>query len=107
MRVARWWRKTWACVAPRRKLRVIAGDSLPPRLPRWDLVLAREETEDWCVGLRCPCGCGRAIELLLIPAYSARCRPLIPPHAGPRFRAMPAGDSAACRPLLEVIPSRG
>ena len=40
-------------------------------------------------------------------AYSARCRPLIPPHAGPRFRAMPAGDSAACRPLLEVIPSRG
>ncbi len=33
-------------------------------------------------------------------AYSARCRPLIPPHAGPRFRAMPAGDSAACRPPL-------
>jgi len=33
-------------------------------------------------------------------AYSARCRPSIPPHAGPRFRAMPAGDSAACRPPL-------
>jgi len=44
---------------------------------------------------------------MMITAYSARCRPLIPPHAGPRFRAMPAGDSAACRPLLEVIPSRG
>jgi len=72
MRVARWWRKTWARVAPRRKLRVIAGDSLPPRLPRRDLVLAREETENWCVGLRCPCGCGRAIELLLIPEVEPR-----------------------------------
>lgn len=72
MRFARWWRKTWARVAPRRKLRVFAGDSLPPRLPLRDLVLAREDAEDWCVGLRCPCGCGRAIELLLVPEAKPR-----------------------------------
>jgi hypothetical protein len=66
MRLARWWRNTWARVAPRRKLRIIAGDSLPARLPRRDLVLARDGEEDWCVGMRCPCGCDRSIELLLI-----------------------------------------
>ena len=33
-------------------------------------------------------------------AYSARCRPLIPPHAGRGFRGMSA-------PSVEVIPSRG
>jgi len=27
-------------------------------MPRRDLVLAREDDEDWCVGMRCPCGCG-------------------------------------------------
>lgn len=66
MRLARWWRNTWARFAPHRKLRIIAGDSLPPCLPRRDVVLARDDGEDWCVGLRCPCGCGQTIELLLV-----------------------------------------
>lgn len=71
-KIARWWRNTWARVGPHRRLRVIEGDSLPPRLPRRDLVLAREDGEDWCVGMRCPCGCGRTIELLLIPEAKPR-----------------------------------
>ena len=66
MNVTRWWRRTWAGMSPRRRLRVIEGDSLPDRLPRRDIVLSRDGDEDWCVGLRCPCGCGRTIELLVI-----------------------------------------
>ena len=52
---------------PARKLEVIEGDSLPKHLPRRNLVLAREDGEDWCVGMRCPCGCGRTIELQVFP----------------------------------------
>ena len=52
---------------PRRKLVVIDGDSLPSDLPRRDVVLAREGGDDWCVGMRCPCGCKRVIELLVFP----------------------------------------
>lgn len=66
MNVGRWWRNAWARIAPRRRLIVIEGDSLPKRLPRRHLVLAREDGEDWCVGMRCPCGCGDTIELLVI-----------------------------------------
>lgn len=29
-------------------------------------MLAREDGEDWCVGMRCPCGCGYVIELLVV-----------------------------------------
>lgn len=72
MRLMRWFRRNWARIAPRRRLRVIDGDSLPSHLPRRDLVLARDGDEDWCVGMRCPCGCGRSIELLVIPEAAPR-----------------------------------
>ena len=72
MSLARWFRRNWARIAPHRNLRIIEGDSLPPRLPRRDLVLARDGDEDWCVGMRCPCGCGRTIELLIIPEAKPR-----------------------------------
>jgi hypothetical protein len=63
--ITHWWRKTyakitrfgrdsWARFGPRRRLRVIEGDSLPVRMPLRDLVLARDDGEDWCVGMRCP-----------------------------------------------------
>lgn len=59
-------------IAPARRLSVVLGDSLPSRLPtRW-LVLARDDGENWCVGLRCPCGCGRTIELLVVPEARPR-----------------------------------
>ncbi|WP_245875070.1 DUF6527 family protein [Pseudomonas frederiksbergensis] len=34
-------------------------------MPFRELVLVRDGSEDWCVGFKCPCGCGRTIELLL------------------------------------------
>lgn len=58
-------------VAPGRRLQVLSGDSLPLRLPFRALVLARDD-DDWCVGMRCPCGCGRKIELLLIKEAAPR-----------------------------------
>jgi Family of unknown function (DUF6527) len=72
MSLARWFRRNWARIAPRRHLCIVEGDSLPPRLPRRDLVLARDGDEDWCVGMRCPCGCGRTIELLVVPEAKPR-----------------------------------
>ena len=68
----RWLRDSWARVAPRRALRIVQGDSLPARMPRRDLVLARDDGEDWCVGLRCPCGCGHVIELLVVAEAKPR-----------------------------------
>lgn len=55
-----------------RSLKIVEGDSLPSKIPRRDLVLARDGEEDWCVGMRCPCHCGRTVELLLIPEAAPR-----------------------------------
>jgi hypothetical protein len=72
MRITRWWRNVTARLGPSRAIRVIESDSLPARMPRRDLVLAREDGEDWCVGMRCPCGCGQVIELLVLAQAKPR-----------------------------------
>lgn len=62
------WRTVYRWVdvrLPPRKLKVIQGDTLPAKMPMRTLILARDGSEDWCIGLKCPCGCGRTIELLL------------------------------------------
>lgn len=65
------FRNIWAffrgLLNPPLKVHIVSGDSLPPRLPKRDLVLVRDDGEDWCVGMRCPCGCERTIELLVFP----------------------------------------
>ena len=85
--IALWWRNGWALLGPHRRLHIIEGDSLPSRMPRRDLVLARDDGEDWCVGMRCPCGCGHVIELLVVAeakprwdvTVDAKCRPTLSP----------------------------
>ncbi len=67
-----WWRRLKARLLPARQLKIVKGDSLPSVLPRRDILLARDGDEDWCVGLRCPCGCGRNIELLVIRETAPR-----------------------------------
>mgnify|MGYP005854515883 CR=1 FL=1 len=57
---------------PPRKLIVINSDSLPDRLPLRSIMLARDGTEDWCIGFKCPCGCGRTIELLVVEEAKPR-----------------------------------
>lgn len=61
------WLRTKEWLLPARHLVVSEGDSLPSHLPWRDLVLLREGDEDWCVGMRCPCGCGQRVELPLLP----------------------------------------
>lgn len=53
-------------------MEIVEGDSLPDAIPPRTIVLAREVDEDWCVGLKCPCGCGKTIELMLVPEASPR-----------------------------------
>ncbi len=72
MKTPLWWRQLKAYILPARRLKIVESDSLPDRIPFRNLVLAREENENWCIGMRCPCGCGKIIELLLIHEASPR-----------------------------------
>ncbi|WP_342133506.1 DUF6527 family protein [Hydrogenophaga sp. OTU3427] len=63
MKFVQMLRRAWDRYGPARRMVIIEGDTLPQRLPRRDLVLAREAGENICVGMRCPCGCGRSIQL--------------------------------------------
>jgi hypothetical protein len=67
-----WWRRLAAALTPRRSMVVVEGDMLPKRLPLWNLVVAQEDNEDWSVGLRCPCGCGQRLEMLLLKDVKPR-----------------------------------
>lgn|SRR5690606_6859501 len=62
----RWFLKLKENILPVRRTIVIEADSPPQKLPRRNLVLAREDNEDWAVAFLCPCGCGKRLELLLI-----------------------------------------
>ena len=72
MTVFRKWHQLIDRILPARRLVIVPGDSMPLTLPRRNLVLARDEEGDWCVGMRCPCGCGHAIELMLIREVKPR-----------------------------------
>ena len=71
-RATLWWRGLLAALSPRRSLRIVEGDALPAKLPRRDLVLARDGGEDWSVGLRCPCGCGQNLEMMVLEGVNPR-----------------------------------
>lgn len=66
MRLARWFRRLWGKYGPARRVQIIEGDTLPSDLPSRDLVLTRDDGDDWSVGMRCPCGCGDTIELMIL-----------------------------------------
>ena len=51
-----------------RSVILLEGDSLPPKMPIRSIVVAIEDEEIWCVGLKCPCGCGYTIEISLFPS---------------------------------------
>jgi hypothetical protein len=67
MRFPVWLLRIIEQTLPARSLRVLHGEALPQTLPLRGLVLLRDEEEDWCIGMRCPCGCGQRVELPLIP----------------------------------------
>ena len=61
-----WWRRFIARLMPRRSLRIVEGDMLPEKRPLWNLVMVRDDGDDWSVGMRCPCGCGQHLEMMLL-----------------------------------------
>lgn len=67
-----WWRSLIASVSPRRSVRIFEGDALPDKLPRRDLVLVRDDGDDWSVGLLCPCGCGTRLEMMVLKGVRPR-----------------------------------
>ena len=69
---SKWLLNTLESLMPARKLTIVNGDELPPRLPRRGLVLLRDNGEDWSIAMRCPCGCGQKLELPLIPEATPR-----------------------------------
>jgi len=66
MRLPKWLLRPIEWMLPARELKIMKGDALPDRLPIRGLLLLHDGDEDWCVGLRCPCGCGQRVELPLI-----------------------------------------
>jgi hypothetical protein len=67
-----WWRVFVARFALRRSLKILEGDTLPARLPRRNLVLMRDDDDDWSVGLQCPCGCGARLEMMVLKGVRPR-----------------------------------
>lgn len=72
MRLPVWLLRVLEWILPTRTLTILQGDTLPEKFPRRDILLLRDGGEDWCVGLRCPCGCGQRIELPLIQEADPR-----------------------------------
>ena len=72
MRWPKWFLTLAELLLPARALIVVEGGDLPGKLPRRDLVLLRESSEDWSVAMRCPCGCGQKVELALMPEAQPR-----------------------------------
>ncbi len=70
MKKPAWLLRLIEFVLPTRRIRIMEGDTSPDRLPLRNIVLAREDGEDWAVGFMCPCGCGKKLELLLVKEAS-------------------------------------
>ncbi|MBL4701369.1 MAG: hypothetical protein JKX85_08925 [Phycisphaeraceae bacterium] len=66
MRFSFWIRKLWHRHGPKRRLIVVNWDTPPDHLPTKHLYVCRENGEDWSVAMRCPCGCGDTLELMLL-----------------------------------------
>ncbi len=66
MKILSWILKNIDKALPARRVKIIEGDTPPKNLPFRDIVLAREGNEDWAAGFKCPCGCGKKLEVLLI-----------------------------------------
>ena len=63
----RFWRWLFPKKLKPRQVHFIEGDTPPRVIEGRDLVVAREDGEDWAVAFLCPCGCNDRLELALIP----------------------------------------
>ena len=59
MRWPYWILKLKEALLPPRRVIIVEGDTPPMKLPRRNLVLAREGSEDWAVAFHCPYYCSK------------------------------------------------
>jgi hypothetical protein len=74
MRLWLWFRRLKEFALPARQIELADADAPLVRLPRRNLVLLRDGSDNWCIVMRCPCGCGRHVELPLTTEASPRWR---------------------------------
>lgn len=66
------WR--WVSSKWRHDLKVVdlVGEEIPRAIPSKELICMLDEGQPWAVAMRCPCGCGDAIELILLEGVKPR-----------------------------------
>jgi Family of unknown function (DUF6527) len=69
-RILNWLESLFA--PPARRVQYIEGDELPAVVPPLTVLVAREEGTLWSAAMRCPCGCGRRLEVMLLPGVEPR-----------------------------------
>ena len=73
LRTAREWFRSLFNREPKpRGIVYFEADELPQELPAFDIAVAREDGTLWTAGMRCPCGCGRRLEVMLLPEVKPR-----------------------------------
>lgn len=72
--IGSWWRRWRGARVELYRLSYVDGDELPAVLPEMTLVVAREGNILWTSGMICPCGCGRRLEMMLLPEVTPRWR---------------------------------
>lgn len=66
------WRWICAQIAGELHVQHDEGMDLPRLLPKRTLVHLTIKGRDWMAGMRCPCGCGDTIELMLLAGTTPR-----------------------------------
>lgn len=67
-----WYRGLFRRKPKPRGVAYFEADELPQELPDFDLAVAREDGTLWTAGMHCPCGCGRRLEVMLLPGVKPR-----------------------------------
>lgn len=87
MRLILQLRRFWQRWGPRRKLVIIEVDTPPSPIPTRHLYLCRDDGDDWSAAMRCPCGCGDTLEMMLLkeakPNWTLRSQDDAPPTLHP------------------------
>ena len=71
-KVRNWFRGLFDQKPKLRRVVYFEADELPQELPEFDLAVAREDGTLWTAGMRCPCGCERRLEVMLLPGVKPR-----------------------------------
>lgn len=87
MRFPFWIRKLWQRHGPKRRLIIVDGDTQPDQLLTKHLYVCRDDGENWSAAMRCPCGCGDKLEMMLLeeakPSWKLKTQDQTPPTLHP------------------------